>query len=80
MKRNLKVYSESRVYPPYFLKAKSGSVQASLDEDDRLRTVHLSTYPCGQRTKILGSDRPSRGLIRTTDHDNNFEMDEWTDF
>ena len=54
--------------------------QASSDEDDRLRTVHPSTCPCGQRTKILGSDRPSHGQIRTTDQDNNFEMDEWTDF
>ena len=54
--------------------------QASSDEGDRLRTVHPSTCPCEQRTKILGSDRPSHGQIRTTDHDNNFEMDEWTDF
>ena len=54
--------------------------QASSDEDDRLRTVHPSTCPCGQRTKILGSNRPSHGQIRTTDQDNNFEMDEWTDF
>ena len=61
-------------------KLSRGQNQASSDEDDRLRTVHPSTCPCGQRTKILGSDRPSHGQIRTTDQDNNFEMDEWTDF
>ena len=38
-----------------------------------------STCPCGQRTKILGSGRPSHEQIRTTEQDNNFEVDGWAD-
>ena len=46
--------------------------QASSDEDGRLRTVHLSIWTTDQN---LGSDRPSRGQIRTLDQDYNFEVD-----
>ena len=34
-------------------RSRSVQYQASTDEDGRLRTVHLSICPCGQRTEIL---------------------------
>ena len=53
--------------------------QASTDEDGRLRAVHPSIRPCGQRTKIWARtvhlmDKFGRWTKIF------FKVDEWTDF
>ena len=39
--------------------------------------VHLSMWTADRN---FGSDRPSRGLIRTMDQDYHLKVDEWTEF
>ena len=67
----------SFIYFLGYVAVKCRLVQASTDEDGRLRTVNPSMWTTDEN---LGSDRPSHGQIRTLDQACNFIVDEWTDF